>query len=112
MPHFDTQGKLLLKGDFSGIQEFIFNIPSKKAAKTLKGKSFYVQALSWLAINDLKKSCKGSEVIYDGGGNFFMLIPTHCETILVKKQESYLQELANEGLTLILTWQLYDDTLT
>lgn len=36
------QRKYLLKGDISGIQEFIFNVQSDGAAKTLKAKSYYV----------------------------------------------------------------------
>ncbi len=35
----------LIKGDVSGIQEFIFSTTSKGAARTLKDRSWYVQML-------------------------------------------------------------------
>ncbi|MCB0642895.1 MAG: hypothetical protein KDC44_14705, partial [Phaeodactylibacter sp.] len=36
---------LLIGGDLSGIQDFIYDIVSKTAAKNLKGRSFYLQLL-------------------------------------------------------------------
>ncbi|KAA6311034.1 CRISPR-associated protein Cas10/Csm1, partial [termite gut metagenome] len=36
---------MLLGGDISGIQKFIYNIASRKAAVSLKGRSFYLQLL-------------------------------------------------------------------
>ncbi|WP_337043879.1 type III-A CRISPR-associated protein Cas10/Csm1 [Emticicia sp. 17c] len=103
----NTQNKLLVKGDLSGIQEFIFNTKSKGAAKTLKGKSFYVQILADLAIVYIKKKLDGYQIteIYNGGGNFFLLIP---DTPPIKEQlanieKNITRELKEKGLMLILT---------
>jgi CRISPR-associated protein Csm1 len=41
--------EFLLKVDISGIQDFIFSIPSKGAARNLKGRSFFVHALTEIA---------------------------------------------------------------
>lgn len=35
-----TPFQWLVKGDISGIQDFIFSVKSEKASKTLKGRSF------------------------------------------------------------------------
>ena len=74
--------KYLLKGDVSGIQEFIFNVSSKKAAKSLKARSFYVQLIGDLALKFLKNKIRNSvdfsyEEVYNGGGNFFLTIETN-----------------------------------
>ena len=34
---------LLVSGDFSGIQDFIYTVPSKGALKSLRGRSFYLE---------------------------------------------------------------------
>ncbi len=79
-----TKQKYLLKGDISGIQEFIFNVSSKKAAKSLKARSFYVQLIGDLALkfikNDISENLKNDysfDVLYKGGGNFFLNIETN-----------------------------------
>jgi CRISPR-associated protein Csm1 len=108
MLDYTTENMLLVKGDLSGIQDFIFNIPSEKAAKTLKGKSFYVQILSWLAEADLYQSLKGSQLIYNGGGNFYMLVPSKHKELLEKKQSQYIQELSKDGLFLTITHCSYN----
>ncbi|MBM4425645.1 MAG: hypothetical protein FJ031_00255 [Chloroflexi bacterium] len=38
--------RLLIGDDISGIQKFIYTITSKKAAQTLRGRSFYLQLLT------------------------------------------------------------------
>ena len=42
----DEKPYLLIAGDISGIQDFIYDIISKNAAKNLKGRSFYLQLLT------------------------------------------------------------------
>lgn len=68
----ETKNQYLLKGDISGIQEFIFNVPTKGAAKTLKARSYYVQILGYLACRFSMKRLKNSRVFYEGGGTFFI----------------------------------------
>ena len=40
------QDMLLVGGDFSGIQKYIYKIASKHAGRSLKGRSFYLHLLS------------------------------------------------------------------
>ena len=73
------ENKYLLKGDLSGIQDFIFNVSSKKAAKSLKSRSFYVQIVGDLALKFIESDITdlddfSCEVLYNGGGNFYLNI--------------------------------------
>lgn len=65
-----------LQGDISGIQEFIFNIKSEGAAKSLKARSYFVQAISELCLHLIEEDF-GSEncmLFYNGGGNFYVFV--------------------------------------
>ncbi|WP_299453035.1 hypothetical protein [uncultured Microscilla sp.] len=70
-PHY------LLKGDVASVQSFIFSVQTKSAAKTLKAKSFYIQALTELCVHFIlnKYLLPVSQVIYNGGAVFYILIP-------------------------------------
>ena len=65
--------KYIVKIDVSGIQKFIFDIPSKGAAKQLKARSFYVFAIPHIVQKMLEDTFQKSnvEIIYNGGGNLF-----------------------------------------
>jgi CRISPR-associated protein Csm1 len=70
---------ILLGGDLSGIQKFIYNIASRKAAVSLKGRSFYLQLLIDSIIQRIisHENIKAtlSHVVYSSGGKFYMLLP-------------------------------------
>ena len=68
---------LLVSGDISGIQDFIFNVPSKGAAKTLKARSFFVQMLGDVCVQKIQKKLdlKPANLLYNGGGQFYFLVP-------------------------------------
>lgn len=70
---------LILGGDISGIQKFIYNISSRKAATSLKGRSLYVQLMIDSIIHRIisHKSIQATNghVVYSSGGKFFMLLP-------------------------------------
>lgn len=65
--------------DFSGIQKFIYDISSKSAAKSLKGRSFYLQLLldgiADAILNAPNVNATQSNLIYSSGGKFFLLLP-------------------------------------
>ena len=70
--------KLFVGGDLSGIQRFLYNISSKKAAVSLKGRSFYLRQLMENVCADIKQAAEDSgartvEVIYSSGGKFYLL---------------------------------------
>jgi len=70
---------ILLGCDISGIQKFIYNIASRKAATSLKGRSFYLQLMidsiiQRIISHDAIKATIG-HVVYSSGGKFYMLLP-------------------------------------
>lgn len=68
---------LLVNADLSGIQNFLYTIPSKGALKSLRGRSFYLELLleniadEILAVLELSRC----NLLYSGGGSFYMLLP-------------------------------------
>ena len=71
--------RLFVGGDLSGIQRFLYNISSKKAAVSLKGRSYYLRQLMENVCSDIKQAAeangaKTTEVIYSSGGKFYLLM--------------------------------------
>ena len=70
--------RLFVGGDLSGIQRFLYNISSKKAAVSLKGRSYYLRQLMENVCSDIKRTveangAKAVDVIYSSGGKFYFL---------------------------------------
>ncbi|HMQ84001.1 MAG TPA: type III-A CRISPR-associated protein Cas10/Csm1 [Saprospiraceae bacterium] len=65
--------------DISGIQQFIYDIASKKAFQSLKGRSFYLQLLLdqllEKILNDAQIAQSEVNVIYSSGGKAYFLLP-------------------------------------
>ncbi len=76
---------LMIGGDFSGIQSYIYNILSKQAARNLKGRSLYIKLLSDAVVFYLLKELNLFEanVIYNAGGSFYILAPN---TALIREK--------------------------
>ena len=66
---------LLVGGDIPGIQDFVYTITSKGAAKGLRGRSFFIQLLGDAVVRRLLNELELPEtnVIYAAGGNFMLL---------------------------------------
>lgn len=79
---------LLVGGDISGIQEFIYTITAKGAAKSLRGRSFYLQLLTEAILRYVLRDLEipYTNVIYSGGGHFFLLAPVSKAGQLVELQ--------------------------
>ncbi len=77
----DKEVFLLVSGDISGIQQFIYTIPSKGALKSLRGRSFYLEILlehiadEILTAEGVSRNC----LLYTGGGHFYLLLPNTAE---------------------------------
>lgn len=89
--HEGAKPVILLGGDVSGIQKFIYNISSRKAAVSLKGRSFYLQLLIDSVIQRIIThpdiDCTIGQVVYSSGGKFYMLLPN------IEKVRNAIQEL-------------------
>lgn len=68
--------KLFVGGDLSGIQKFIYNISSKKAAVSLKGRSFYLLEYTKQLCDGIKKlpEAKNYDKVYCSGGKFYVIV--------------------------------------
>lgn len=68
---------ILIGGDFSGIQNYIYQIVSKYAGKNLKGRSFYLRILSDSIVRLILKELGlfQTNIIYNSGGSFYIIAP-------------------------------------
>ncbi|MBB5335486.1 type III-A CRISPR-associated protein Cas10/Csm1 [Pectinatus brassicae] len=103
---------LLVSGDMSGIQDFIYTIANAGALKSLRGRSFYLDmVLEYLADEILQElGLNRCNLIYTGGGHFYLLA---ANTQTVKDKIAQMKNKCNEwflqktGTTLYLElgWQ-------
>ena len=96
---------LLVGGDISGIQDFIYTISSEAAAKTLRGRSFYLQLLTEAVLRFALRELglPYTNVIYSGGGHFFLLAPLSAESMLPVLREKITRKLLrHHGASLYL----------
>lgn len=78
----ETSTFMLVSGDISGIQEFIYAIPSAGALKSLRGRSFYLELLLENIVDELLEalSLSRANLIYTGGGHFYLLVANTEQT--------------------------------
>lgn len=102
---------LLVGADLSGIQNFLYTIPSKGALKSLRGRSFYLDLLlenvadEILEILDLSRC----NLLYSGGGGFYLLLPNTSRTLDVlgevnKAVNNWLLKYFGSRLYLSMGW--------
>lgn len=91
---------LLIHGDLSGIQDFIMNISSKGAAKSLKSHSVYLTILTDVVVRYILDSLdlKDGNLLYSGGGSFFILAPkSYAKKMDEIKKEVMIKVLKAHG---------------
>jgi len=96
---------LLLGGDISGIQDFIYTISARGAAKTLRGRSFYLQLLTEAVLRFVLDQLElpYSNVIYTGGGHFHLLVPLSAQAKLPQLRQQITRKLLrHHGTSLYL----------
>ena len=103
---------LLIGGDLSGIQKFIYDIISKYAAKNLKGRSFYLELLVNSVIKQIlhELDLYQANIVYASGGGFYLLAPNTQE--IKEKLENLEQTISRkifkshgESLYLAIDWE-------
>jgi hypothetical protein len=100
---------LLVGGDFSGVQDFIYRIFSKGALKALRGRSFFVELLTEHVISEILTSLglSRTHVLYAGGARFTLLLPhtTHTVTVvqtIAQRMNAYFRKAHEAKLYLVL----------
>lgn len=99
---------LLVKGDFAGVQKFIYsNIDTsetgntKGLSKRLRGKSFYVSMIADMVAEEFVGSLglQQANIIYSGGGHFILLVQKNAaeklKAISQKVNEFLLEKVSN-----------------
>lgn len=88
---------LMLSGDFSGIQSFIYNIASEGALKSLRSRSFFLELTMEHIVDELLKAggVSRANLIYSGGGHCYILLPN---TARVKENIDNLLVTVNKWL--------------
>lgn len=103
-PNYDNMPSPLLMFcvDLSGIQDFLYNIAKSKAAKSLKGRSFYLQTLVDTAVEKIIQGAADKNIylnwghiVYTSGGKAMMLLPNTegMKGILSAVEKEYLDHL-------------------
>jgi len=89
----------LVGGDIPGIQDFVYTITSRGAARGLRGRSFFVQLLGEAVIERLLNELGLSlaNVIYNAGGNFMLLAPPLSATVNGQTTEAILEKVRSEA---------------
>lgn len=103
----DEGAFLMVSGDLSGIQNFIYTVSSRGALRSLRARSFYLEFLLENIADEILCSLglTRANLLYTGGGHFYLLLPATAQA------ESELERLAvkfndwllkNFGLALFL----------
>lgn len=104
---------ILLKGDISGIQNFIYSEikDTDKASKKLRGRSFFVKLLADTIGNYIIREFNlyDGNIVYNSGGGFEILIPANTENRkkleeLEKRINLSLYEVFRSSLQVVLAW--------
>lgn len=96
----DSKQFILINGDISGIQDFLMKVSSKGAAKSLKSHSIYLSILTDVVVKYIidNLNLKDANLLYSGGGSFFILAPKITEYNMNKiKKEIMLKLLKTHG---------------
>ena len=107
---------LLVGGDLSGIQKYIFDLTHvnlRKVSKTLRARSFYLSALSKVLVTKIlsENNLTSANSLMETGGRFILLLPNtkrivdYLENLEIQLGEWSLNELYGE-LTVGLDWSV------
>ena len=92
----DTKICTLIKGDISGIQNFLYHILSDGAARQLRGRSFYLQLLTEAIAHWVLRQfdLPITNLLLSSGGHFYILAPySEAETKLDGLRERLSEKL-------------------
>lgn len=107
----NSRRDFFIKGDISGIQDFIFNVKSEKAARVLKARSMFVQLFSEFSSRYLQEQFDGVKVeeFSNNGGSFFLYVDQVEKSLLeltlyLKDLEKIINRMVQkESLYLVLS---------
>lgn len=97
---------LVVGGDISGIQDFIYTITSKGALKYLRARSLFLELLVEDVVAEILERLKltRANILFAGGGRFYILAYNTKEA---KEEISKIGEEVNKWLLKHFRWKLY-----
>jgi len=105
---------ILLGGDLSGIQDYIFGISrssGRGVSKIFRARSFYLQAITQCVLLDIQKRLGLYSVcrLMDSGGKFIVLLPNSSEVLnnleeLDEEVQVWFRKKFKGTLTMNLSW--------
>jgi len=108
IPDKEVFGKTLCRlvcGDLSGIQEFLYALPRKGAAKTLRARSFALQLVASACAEYVcaRAGVPPCNIIYSGGGRFYLLLPEHSATAdIARTLDALVQDHFGGALAVVI----------
>ncbi len=95
---YDLEAFSIVSLDISGIQQFIYNIPSDGALKSLRSRSFYLEIMLENVTDEILNLYKlpKANLIYSGGGHAYILLPH-----LPEKRDELKAAIANMNKQLL-----------
>ncbi|BBB93547.1 type III-A CRISPR-associated protein Cas10/Csm1 [Methylomusa anaerophila] len=84
---------MLLVGDITGIQEFLYDVPMKYAAKNLRGRSFFVSYFAKMTADYIlsRENMPRANAVMAGGGKFALLLPIAASSNVATYRE-YIEQ--------------------
>lgn len=81
----------VIKGDISGIQDFIYKTSWQNGLKKLRARSFFIAYLSEIIARYIieKEGLYQSNILYCGGGHFYLLVPAKT----IDRLEEYQRDI-------------------
>lgn len=102
---------LLYSCDFSGIQNFIFQVVSDEAKKSIRSRSFYLEFFMLNHVDGILDSLGlgRANLLYAGGGHAFLILPntaftTKCLEKATEQANSWLTDQFGSLLYLAAAW--------
>ena len=99
---YDEDAFLLLSMDMSGIQDFIYNISGSKALKSLRARSFYLEMMLEVLVDEFlhKVNLSRANLLYTGGGHAYLIV----------SNTEYVREQINQFQAEIKSWFIQEFT--
>ncbi|MGN1227542.1 MAG: type III-A CRISPR-associated protein Cas10/Csm1 [Christensenellales bacterium] len=96
---------ILASFDISGIQKFIYSIPSQEALKQLRARSAYLDIISEYLVDEIlnELNLSRANLVYNGGGHCYLILP-NIESVkfkfyeIIKKQNEWFLTKFRESL--------------
>jgi CRISPR-associated protein Csm1 len=91
----ETPVATFIEGDISGVQKFIYSVPMRGATKQLRARSLYLQLLTDVVARFILRELNlpMTNLVYAGGGHFYILAPPDAEADIVRLQKHLEQIL-------------------